>query len=221
MAKTRTKRVNPAPQEARPRPGRPKDEAKGSAVLMAAAKSFLKHGLEGTSMDAIAREAGVSKLTVYSHFQNKEALFKEVIRWKCSEFAPPESFAGLAGEGPSTALTRVGTAFLRLMLAPEVLAMYRVVIGEAANNPKIAQLMYEAGPIPAMTSFAELLRTFAGQGLMEVPDPERAADYFFSALKGDLHFRALLNIARPPAEAELQRHVEDFVDIYLRAYAPR
>src|SRR5574341_357855 len=88
--KTGTRRARQAAPEARPRPGRPKDEAKGSAVLMAAARSFLKHGLEGTSMDAIAREAGVSKLTVYSHFRNKEALFKEVIRCKCNEFAPPE-----------------------------------------------------------------------------------------------------------------------------------
>jgi TetR/AcrR family transcriptional repressor of mexJK operon len=221
MAKTGTRRVKKAAAGPRPKPGRPKDPAKGSAVLMAAARSFLKHGLEGTSMDAIAREAGVSKLTVYSHYRNKEALFKEVIRCKCSEFAPPESFAGLAADGPRKALTRVATAFARLMLAPEVVAMHRVVIGEAANNPKIAQLMYEAGAIPAMAAFADLLRTFTSAGLMEVRDPRRAADYFFSVLKGDLHFRALLNIANPPSEAELKRHVDDFVDMFLRAYAPR
>ncbi|HEX6827508.1 MAG TPA: TetR/AcrR family transcriptional regulator C-terminal domain-containing protein [Burkholderiales bacterium] len=93
--------------------------------------------------------------------------------------------------------------------------------GKAAKNPKIAQFMYEAGPIPAMAAFAELLRNYAAKGLLDVRDPARAADYFFSLRKGDLHFRDLLNIARPPSEAELKRHVEDFVDVFLRAYAPR
>lgn len=203
------------------RAGRPKDPSKGSAILEAAGKCFLKHGLEGASMDAIAREAGVSKLTVYSHFQNKDALFKHVINWKCNEFSAPESFLSLAGEEPSKALALIANGFLRLMLAPEVLAMHRVVAGEAAKNPKIAQLLYEAGPKPVLAGFVELLRAYVKKGLLEVREPERAADHFFSMLKGDLHFRMMLNIAKPPADAEVRRHADDCVEVFLRAYAKR
>ena len=52
--------------------GRPKDPAKRAAILDAAEKLFLSQGFTGTSMDAVAKEAGVSKLTVYSHFSDKE-----------------------------------------------------------------------------------------------------------------------------------------------------
>ena len=49
-------------------PGRPKDQAKRLAILEAAKTLFMRNGYEGSSMDAIAAEAGVSKLTVYNHF---------------------------------------------------------------------------------------------------------------------------------------------------------
>src|SRR5690606_22208157 len=55
-------------------PGRPKDLAKRAAILQAAERMFLQHGFEGVSMDQIAAAAGVSKLTVYSHFGDKDAL---------------------------------------------------------------------------------------------------------------------------------------------------
>ena len=73
-------------------PGRPKDLEKRAAILEAGKRLFPRHGFDGTSMDAIAAEAGVSKLTVYSHFNDKETLFKSVIEAKCEEQLPPALF---------------------------------------------------------------------------------------------------------------------------------
>ena len=56
-------------------PGRPKDPEKRNAILEAAMQLFPSRGYDGVSMDALAQAAGVSKLTVYSHFEDKEALF--------------------------------------------------------------------------------------------------------------------------------------------------
>ena len=56
-------------------PGRPKDLAKRQSILDAAKILFLSKGFASTSMDAVANLAGVSKLTVYSHFTDKETLF--------------------------------------------------------------------------------------------------------------------------------------------------
>ena len=52
-------------------PGRPKDPGKRAAILDAAKRLFVSQGFERVSMDQIAAEAGVSKLTVYSHFGDK------------------------------------------------------------------------------------------------------------------------------------------------------
>ncbi|HOZ25340.1 MAG TPA: helix-turn-helix domain-containing protein, partial [Thermomonas sp.] len=64
-------------------PGRPKDPGKRAAILDAAKRMFVAHGFDGVSMDQIASEAGVSKLTVYSHFGDKESLFAEAVRAHC------------------------------------------------------------------------------------------------------------------------------------------
>ncbi len=69
-------------------PGRPKDLAKRAAILDAAKQMFTQHGFDGVSMDQIAAAAGVSKLTVYSHFGDKEALFVEAVRCLCEERMP-------------------------------------------------------------------------------------------------------------------------------------
>src|SRR2546426_11426938 len=72
--------------------GRPKDLEKRAAILEAAKCLFLSGGYEGTSMDAVAAEAGVSKLTVYNHFSDKETLFAEAVKAKCEEQLPHEVF---------------------------------------------------------------------------------------------------------------------------------
>src|SRR5690606_2086124 len=77
---------NPTP------PGRPKDLEKRAAILDAAKTLFPERGYEGTSMDAIAQAAGVSKLTVYSHFQDKDTLFVEAVKAKCEELLPQDLF---------------------------------------------------------------------------------------------------------------------------------
>lgn len=202
------------------RPGRPKDEAKGHSILEAAARCFLELGLEGASMDAIAREAGVSKLTVYNHFDSKERLFQAVILGKCGEYGATASLLDLSAEPPDKALRIIAYQFMELMMAPEVLAMHRVVIGESARNPEIARLFNEAGPRPMLSQFAELLKSFARKQALKVANPDRASDHFFSMLKGQLQMEVMLNLRPAPGKAELKRHVDDCVAVFMRAYAP-
>ena len=75
-----------------PGPGRPKDPAKREAILAAAQVLFLGNGYEGSSMEAIAAEAGVSKLTLYSHFKDKEALFSAAVKTTCETRLPRRLF---------------------------------------------------------------------------------------------------------------------------------
>src|SRR6478672_3702293 len=73
-------------------PGRPKDLGKGAAILEAAKRLFLSQGFEAISMDQIAAEAGVSKLTVYSHFGDKETLFAAAAKSYCDQQLPSSLF---------------------------------------------------------------------------------------------------------------------------------
>ncbi|ENW27085.1 hypothetical protein F924_02289 [Acinetobacter lwoffii ATCC 9957 = CIP 70.31] len=63
--------------------GRPKDLKKRQRILSVAKALFLEHGYHTSSMNQIAREAGVTKLTVYNHFQDKATLFTCAIEDTC------------------------------------------------------------------------------------------------------------------------------------------
>lgn len=205
-----------------PRPaGRPKDMEKREAILEAAGRLFLEHGFERTTMDAIAAAAGVSKLTVYSHFQDKEGLFRALIARKCDQYFEGKDFEQLGALPPREALTRLGDGFLGLMYHGDVLSLYRLLIGGASQQASQNRVFYESGPRPTIESLARLLGGYSARGQLRVEDPERAAEHLLAMLQGCMHQRALLNVdPSPPAAKALKEHVEDVVAVFLRAYAP-
>ena len=80
--------LNPTPGA----PGRPKDMEKRAAIMDAAMLLFPSRGYDNTSVDAIAQAAGVSKLTVYSHFVDKEGLFAAAVTECCAQLLPHRLF---------------------------------------------------------------------------------------------------------------------------------
>ena len=74
--------------------------SKRDAILEAAARVFFESGYAAASMDEIAREAGVSKQTVYSHFGAKEALFGAFIRDNCERLLEPILAPEIRAKGP-------------------------------------------------------------------------------------------------------------------------
>lgn len=201
-------------------PGRPKDLEKRAAILQAGKRLFPAQGFDGTSMDAIAAEAGVSKLTVYSHFKDKEALFKEVIRAKCEEQVPSTLFLADL-EGPiSRQLLTIARAFFRLITSNESVALHRMMTAQNPPSTKFSQLFWEAGPCRLQEAFEGFLRAEIDGGQLQIPDPCRATSQFFCLLKGELHARMTLGCCEPYTEHDIEAHLEATVDMFLRAYAP-
>ena len=103
------------PPRPAPGPGRPKDLAKRAAILDAAVRMFTRHGFEGASMDQIAAEAAVSKLTVYSHFGDKETLFGDALRVARGEEIFEVEVAGLSDtRGPARVAQALTRAFCKV-----------------------------------------------------------------------------------------------------------
>jgi TetR/AcrR family transcriptional repressor of mexJK operon len=214
----RRTRDHSPPRRAR---GRPKDLGKRQAILDAAAQLFLAHGFAGASMDAVADAAGVSKVTVYAHFADKENLFSAMVRARCEAYNRPERFAEYVDLPPRQALAEMGRNFLALLLDPEVLQLYRVISAEATRRPKVAVLFYAAGPERAIELFTDYFRRAAARGHFAVDDPEKVADDFLALLKGRLHLRATLSLPSRPRRREIDAHVARAVDVILRAWAAR
>lgn len=203
-------------------PGRPKDLEKRAAILDAAKRLFPLHGYEGVSMDAIAAEAGVSKLTVYNHFRDKESLFSEAVTCRCEELLPQALFErGLEAAPIGPLLGEIGRRFVALVSSEESVQLHRTLAARAMTDSRLAELFYAAGPRRTLTELEGLLRRAVAAGKLELPDPARAATHFFCLLKGELHSRMLLGCACQPSAEDIEAHISSVVELFLRAYAPR
>ncbi len=201
-------------------PGRPKDLVKRQAILDAAKNLFVSNGYDGSSMDAIAAEAGVSKLTVYSHFTDKETLFCAAVKSKCEEQLP-ELFFELAADAPiENVLLTIGRSFNALINSRESVELHRLMVTQATQNPKLSQLFYEAGPQRLLNEMARLLSRAELTGKLRIDDPHCAADQFFSLVKGGANFCLLIGCGEPLHGAAAEQHVQNAVTMFMRAYRP-
>ncbi len=196
-------------------PGRPKDLAKRAAILDAAARMFTRLGFEGASMDQIAAEAGVSKLTVYSHFGDKEALFGEAARLVCDSLMPDDLFVADPSAPLRSQLAGIARAFFAMITSEEALATHRMMMTPGGDE-RLRQLFWQAGPERVQKAFAAFLEARAGE--LDIPDLAQAARQFFALLKGDLHTRMACGLCERPSTAGVEAHIAATVDMFLRAY---
>ena len=204
----------PAPKSQR---GRPRDPERVRRILEAAQRHFNEHGLERASVDAIAAEAGVSKMTVYSNFGSKEGLFQAVVRDRTAPVVDGVPGAGaLDPNHPEEALLAVGTRFLALARG-DALGALRAVYGVAGAQPEACRAFYKEGPERANGELAAYLRRADAAGTLKVRNPLQAADLFLSMFLGSGHIRGLLKLELPDAR-ENRALLREAVRVFMAAY---
>jgi TetR/AcrR family transcriptional regulator of autoinduction and epiphytic fitness len=158
---------------------------KTEAILKGAMQEFLTHGYAATSMDKVAAAAGVSKATVYSHFQDKEGLFKALIQQLAQKktsgiFGPGKQ--KLQGE-PRLVLRQLATNMLNTtMQDQEFLAFVRLIIGESGRFPELARAFVYTFDQAGGRMLADY---FATRSELKIADPEATARVMVGAL---VHF---------------------------------
>ncbi len=197
---------------------RSKSEEKRILILDAAVELFTEQGFSSTSMDQIARQAGVSKQTVYSHFGNKEDLFVGAVGCKCAAHAmTPELFE------PQTdlhlQLLDIARQFTAMVQSREAIQVLRTCMSEAQTYPQLSRLFYNAGPKRLTAMMSQLLAQLDSLGRLRVPDTRFAAVQFLKMVQGELQMQLELNTGQPIADSEHQRYLENCVSMFLRAYA--
>jgi len=202
------------PEQKSKRQGRPKSEEKHNLILHSASCLFIENGFANTSMDNIAKASGVSKQTVYSHFDNKDALFKAAITKKCQSYQldTNQLMQGTNANLPlNHYLKQVGTQFIRLIQDPEAVAVFRLVIGEAQSTPHVAKLFYDAGPGASIEAFSEVF-FFYGKGALTKANSVQLAIDFCSLLQSDFHNKLLCGVQEAMLDEAISAHVEIAVE---------
>jgi len=198
----------------------PLDDEKARQILDGARRVFLAEGFDGASMNDIARAAGVSKGTIYFHFESKEVLFEALIRAERQQQA--EQCCVVDEDDPDVAavLTRLGQSFLTMMMSPEIIAQVRIVIAVAAKFPRIGRTFYETGP---QHGHDQLCAYFAKQheaGRLNAPEPDIAAIHFIQLCFGDIHKRLMFCPLDPISDEEIERTIAAAISVFMRAYGP-
>src|SRR5471030_1740723 len=201
-------------------PGRPKDLVKRQAILEAAKILFLSKGYSSTSMDAVATEAGVSKLTVYSHFNDKETLFCAAVVAKCEEQLPPLFFELSDGIAVESVLLNIARGFHQLINSDESVNLHRLMMSLGSLDPRLSQIFFEAGPERMLNGMERLLAHIDQTGALSIDKPRNAAEHFFCLLKGAGNFRVLYGCGEPLTGDAAEEHVREVVGLFMRAYRP-
>ncbi len=207
--------------------GRPtRDEAarREARIVEVATQLFIERGFDGTSIDAVAEAAGVSKPTLYSRYQDKRALFEAVLQDRIREWLAPLSAAAEAQAlratptDAATVLDKLSRNLLDRSQAPGAAALTRCIAGQAMQFPNLAKLAYEEGWLRGVRAVAGLLGVMAEQGQIAVDDPQIAAELFLNLVMGRSSKQALYGIEVNPEAQE--RHRRAAVSLFLAGVRP-
>jgi len=195
--------------------------AKAQDVLEAAHELFMAKGYEAASMDAVAKAAGVSKATVYAHFNSKDELFAAIVARMCGQLTREIKAVIEAGLPLRQALLGIGGRFLEVLTDPRRVRMFRMVMGEVDRFPELGRVFYRSGPLVMQDCLAGYLEQAGAAGGLTIPDAGLAARQFLSLIKADLHLRCLFDVGLVTPASERDRQVTAAVDMFLKAYGPR
>ena len=200
------------------RRGRPANEALGQTIVDAACELLGELGFHATTLDKVAQRAKISKLSIYRHFENKEALFSAAIAARCRQFAPQTLLEGVEGSAEDQ-LMAVGSSLLRTLLSPDVRNVEAMVMADKTNQKSLGKIHYEAGPVHVIAQVEALLHQLHAKSVLNVPDPHQSARLFAALFKGsDLLLIARFDAARAGDDTEIESYCRSAVAMFVAAH---
>ncbi len=190
-----------------------------AAILRAARPIMLRDGLGGTTLDRVAAEGGIAKMTLYRHFPSKEALFEglvtatsESMREGLENTPKPDTDIPTANR-----LAAELRAFISALIEPDGLALYRLIVADGWRFPELARVFERSGMRVVRRRIAELLET----GGVPADQSRQVAAELVALALGDAYQRAILGIAEEGDGEAFARQIDVAVEYGLgRAREP-
>ncbi|SAK79246.1 TetR family transcriptional regulator [Caballeronia fortuita] len=204
----------------RNRRGRPANGALRQTIVDAASELFVELGFQATTLDKVAQRAKISKLSIYRHFENKEALFSAAIEAGCHQSFAPQALLEDVDGSVEDQLMAVGSSLLRTLLRSDVRSVEAMVMADKTNQTSLSKLHYEAGPAHVIAQIEALLRQLHAKALLNVPDPLRSARLFAALFRGsDLLLIARFDQARAADDNKIESYCRSAVTMFIAAHS--
>jgi AcrR family transcriptional regulator len=221
--KSETEPEDPCAEVRRGR-GRPQarcDEDTRAIIFDAAREEFAASGYAATSMDDVARRAGVSTKTLYRLIPNKAALFEGMITERIDRFASGVRLRACDGRDVEAALREALIVCGELILDGDVISLQRMILGDSEKFPEIAQTFYHKAIRRTERTLATWLDAQKKRGLIEVDDVEMAAGMLLGMLAFQPQRAMMFVHAPPPAREQLEQRAQTVARIFLRGCGPQ
>lgn len=191
--------------------------ARKQQLLDAALVVFAREGYTGASMEAVAAQAGTSKPTLYKHYSSKEALFTAMMQARRDDMLlaiEPGDPAAMVAQ-----LHGFAWRYARTVMRPDMLALARLIIGEAQRFPQIGVAYQQSGPDLLLEGLMAYLTHLRDAGRLRFEDAELAAQDLWGLVLSAPRTRALYEPEWHPTQAELARYIHNGLRVFLAGYA--
>jgi AcrR family transcriptional regulator len=199
-------------------PAQIKKGRKFDQVIEGARTVFMREGYEGASVDEIARDAGVSKATLYSYFPDKQHLFLAVLQSECAQQSEVEFLEEGSDLSVEETLHVICKTLMTFILSDFGQDMFRVCVAEAQRFPELGRTFYDSGPKKWGRKIAVYLDSPRARAALDIEDTALAADQLAQLCRADLMLKVLFGIEKDPAEAEIDRIAAEAVKTFLARY---
>jgi TetR/AcrR family transcriptional repressor of mexJK operon len=197
------------------RPSKADAEQIAQRIVEAATDLFFTLGYGATTIEAVARQARVSKRTFYHRFEDKSALFSAVVHRTIERLRPAPEVPLLHGPNLAEILRRLGDLVLRAALSTPAIQLHRLIIAESSRFPKLARVVINEGASEeGIRLIAGLLEREARAGHLPLDKPIFSAEQFLHMLVAGPQRRAL-GLGTPMTSAEIDAWVRDVVNLFL------
>jgi len=194
---------------------------KRSAILDAAVSLFLEAGYDRTTLEQVARAADVSTGTLFKHFPTKAALFGAIMARVWESDAGAEAPAPPAAGDPRAGLSAIGLDYARLLRAPNVEGLFRVIVAEAPRFPELGRELYARGKKPYLDHLHRYLEAECAAGTLAVEDVAMAARQFLGMINDLIFWPRFLVVDLEIADGDVRRVVSEAVETFAARYGRR
>lgn len=196
--------------------GRPSDAAKREAIVAAASERFMNEGFAATSIEQVAADAGVSKVTIYNHFGDKRGLFTAAIERECQKMRGYFTLDQTPNGTIQERLSVIAGAMAAFLSRPEMIQFERRIAAETEHEPSIGRAFLETGPWRMKAAISAWLIYACEQGELKIDDSDLAAEQLVALAKGmgDLERR----FGAKPSREATEARIKGAVSVFLAAY---
>ncbi len=176
-------------------------------------------GYEATSIEAIAGDAGVSKVTIYKYFGDKRTLFAATVEAQCERLGEALSIDLVSEGNIRQRLLDVGLTFVDFLSESQIIQFDRRIAAETEHIPEIGTSFLDAGPRRMHVALAGMIAHAASKGELNIDDPMLAAEQFASMCKGFGDLERRFGAQSDPGRDNAR--IKGAVETFLRAYSPK